>query len=52
MFVMCEDCESEWDCPEQALAGAPPTRDEHPFSRFADADDLEGHQWLVFVVNR
>ena len=52
MFVMCEDCESEWDSPEQALAGARPTRGEHPFTRFAGADDLEGHPWLGFVVNR
>lgn len=51
-FVMCEDCESEWDGPEMALAAMPPTRGTHSFIRYANMDDIEGDPWVEFVLNR
>jgi hypothetical protein len=50
MFVICEDCESEWDSPEAACAALHPVRDQYPFIRFAALDDVEMHSWRVCVL--
>ena len=49
LFVMCEDCESEWESPVTAKASKPPTRDKFGFLKFADIDDLTEHPWLQHV---
>ena len=49
LFVMCEDCESEWVDPESAVASKEPTRGKFGFLRFANVDDLNGHPWLQHV---
>jgi len=49
LFVMCEDCESEWLDPESAVTTKEPTRGKFGFLRFASLDDLNGHPWLQHV---
>lgn len=51
LFVVCEDCESEWDDPESACAALHPTRDEYRFVRYAMLEDVEAHPWLIHVLN-
>lgn len=50
MFIICDDCESEWSNPESALKAEHPTRDKYKFSRFAGLDDLDGHSWMKYVT--
>lgn len=49
LFVMCEDCESEWVDPASAIASKRSTRNKFGFLRFANVDDLSGHLWLQHV---
>lgn len=49
LFVMCEDCESEWVDPESAVVLKEPTRGKFVFLRFASLDDLNKHPWLQNV---
>jgi hypothetical protein len=50
-FVICEDCEFEWDCPSD-IDTIDPTRDTHPFERFVLVEDLKDHPWFSYVQNR
>ena len=49
LFVMCEDCESEWEDPASAIAAKQPTRNKFGFLKFASIDDLVGHPWSQYV---
>lgn len=44
LFVICEDCESEWSDPKQANDGSIATRDHHTFSRYMEPCALVGHE--------
>ncbi|OJA88982.1 hypothetical protein BGV49_01805 [Burkholderia ubonensis] len=52
LFVICEDCESEWREPSESRDVALATRGEHTFSRYLTPDELEGHQWHSLILNR
>lgn len=50
LFVVCDDCESEWSDPRSALAGEQPTRDKYQ-GRYATKDDINKHPWRHYVLN-
>lgn len=52
LFVLCEDCESEWDSPKDTWDIDQATRDTHKFSRYATLEDVAGHPWRQFIVSR
>jgi hypothetical protein len=49
LYVLCEECESEWDSPEQATSIGAATHDVHGRSTFLDRDELGGHPWQRFL---
>jgi hypothetical protein len=52
IFIVCEDCESEWDSPRVTCDKEMATRDKHTFSRYATVEDVAGHLWEKFILNR
>jgi hypothetical protein len=52
LFVLCEDCESEWDEPNESRDPAWATRDRHTFSRYLKPDELMNHKWYPLILNR
>lgn len=52
LFVMCEDCESEWDGPSESYTASLASRDRHTFSHYVDVEEMMGHPWQSFVINR
>ena len=51
-YVLCEDCEAEWDSPRAASSADAATHGRHTFSRYAKVDDLQDHPWGQFVINK
>lgn len=49
LFVLCEDCESEWDSPDVAHDIEMATRDRYKFLKYATIDDLRGTIWGNFL---
>jgi hypothetical protein len=45
LFVLCEECESEWDSPEASRSLDNATRDVRSQSTMLERDDLIGHPW-------
>lgn len=52
LFVICEDCESEWREPNESHDAALATRDRYTFSRYLEPDELADHQWYPVILNR
>ncbi len=50
MYVVCEDCESEWDTPQDAKAKKAPSRDIFGASTFLSRDEIAGHPWEEFLA--
>jgi len=51
-FILCEDCESEWNSAEDAAYIEMATRDKHRFLRFATLEDIDGQPYKHFVLNK
>lgn len=51
LFVVCEDCESEWSTPIESCDASLATRDQHTFLRYLAPADLIGHQWHSQLLN-
>jgi len=49
LYVLCEECESEWDSPEASRSMDNATRDVHGQSTMLERDDLIGHPWHPFL---
>jgi hypothetical protein len=49
LFVLCEECESEWVSPDASRSIEGATRDVHGPSTFLEREDLVGHPWEVFL---
>ena len=49
LYVLCKECESEWESPEQANDVIYATRDVHGPSTLLERADLEGHEWSRFL---
>jgi uncharacterized Zn finger protein (UPF0148 family) len=51
-YVICDDCEAEWDDPDKLNEAKPADRDKHSFLRFIECDELKYHPWYCFVLNK
>jgi hypothetical protein len=49
LYVICEECESEWAGPEQSRRVESATRDVHGPSTLLEREELEGHPWQAFL---
>ena len=49
LYVVCEECESEWQNPEDARAKRPASRDLFGRSTYLTREDLVGHPWEGFL---
>jgi hypothetical protein len=49
LYVLCEECESEWASPEESRQIETATRGMHKASTFLERADLSGHAWEVFL---
>ena len=49
LYVLCEECESEWSSPEQSASIDAATRDVHGRSTLLDREDLIDHPWAQFL---
>ncbi|MCK7544073.1 hypothetical protein MLC59_07815 [Marinobacter bryozoorum] len=49
LLVICDDCESQWDSPENAVKGGPPLMDEAESLQDASYGDLENAGWSDLV---
>lgn len=49
LYILCEECESEWESPEKANNIEFATRDVHGRSTLLEREDLEGHEWQRFL---
>lgn len=52
LFVVCEDCESEWNGPNESRDASLATRDQHTFSRYLEPDEMTDHKWYSLLLNR
>jgi hypothetical protein len=52
LFLMCEDCESEWGEPNESRDAVLATRYRHPFSRYLEPNDLINHPWYASILNK
>ena len=51
-FVVCEDCESEWNEPKDSYDVALVIRNTHPFLSYVEPSEMFDHQWYPFIFNR
>lgn len=49
LYVLCEECESEWATPEESGRIESASRDVHGKSTLLDREDLAGHPWSKFL---
>lgn len=52
LFVICEDCESEWNESRRSHDVSVASRDRHAFSRYLEPDELTDQPWYFLVLNR
>jgi hypothetical protein len=50
LFVSCEDCESEWLSPEDALVPKNTRREQVDRATPLERDELLAHEWAKFLV--
>jgi len=51
-YVMCEDCESEWESPDGCDDIDKALSDSHGRSDFISLEAAENHKWKEYVKNR
>lgn len=51
LLVMCDDCESQWECPEKAITGEEPLNEEVYGVEEATLEEIEARGWKRFVKN-
>lgn len=49
LYVLCEECESEWATPEQSARIEGATRDCHGRSTLLEREELDGHPWKAYL---
>lgn len=50
-YVMCEDCESEWESPETCDDIEKVSSNSHGRSDFVSLSSAENHEWKEYVKN-
>lgn len=51
-FILCEECEAEWDSPTSAQDPDLATRDRYGPCTMVRVDDLRQHPWFDSVKNK
>ena len=51
LLVICDDCESQWEDPEKAIAGEEPITEEVCGVKDATLEEIEARGWKKFVKN-
>jgi hypothetical protein len=49
LYIVCEECESEWASPSESKLIDAATRDSHGQSTLLEREDLVGHPWQAFL---
>jgi len=49
MYVLCEECESEWASPEEIVVNSMPSRDTFGLSTYITREELKDHPWEGFL---
>jgi hypothetical protein len=49
LYVVCEECESEWETPAESRSVDAATQGVHGRSTFLDRADLVDHPWKQFL---
>jgi len=49
LYVLCEECESEWSSPEDSREVGEAGRESHGPSTLLEREALEGHPWRKFL---
>jgi len=49
LYVLCEECESEWTCPEDSQDLDAATQAKHGRSTLLERGELEMHPWKAFL---
>ncbi len=52
LFILCEECEAEWDTPSDARDVNLITLDKYGACSFVGVDELREHPWFPSVVNQ
>jgi formate dehydrogenase maturation protein FdhE len=52
VYVICEDCESEWNEPNESRDASLATRDQHVFMRYLEPAELIDHYWYSMILNK
>lgn len=49
MYVVCEECESEWENPQDAIDKKPALRDTYGPSAFFSREEIAHHPWGTYL---
>lgn len=49
LYVLCEECETEWTTPEESRTFDAGTQGSHGRSTLLDRGDLDGHPWEKYL---
>ena len=49
MFICCDECEAEWNNPEDALKGINGTRNKHGEIEYTNIEDILREKWSVSI---
>jgi hypothetical protein len=49
MFLLCEECDSEWKSPAEFLAKQPASRDKFSEATFLARDEVADHPWAAYL---
>jgi len=52
LFVICEDCESEWISPKDSGDTSLASRGSHSFQRYMTSEELFDHEWHSLILNK
>ena len=51
LYVVCEDCEAEWNCPSDASMVGRALTTQHGQSEFVEVWEIAGHPWATEIMN-
>lgn len=49
IFICCDECEAEWNNPEDALKGINGTRNKHGEIEYPNIEDILREKWSVSI---
>jgi len=51
LYILCEECESEWESPDATVDSAKATLMKHGQSTLLTREDLATHAWRRFLIS-